>query len=229
MLVPHGDRFGCKDNMCLVTVKFDDGKINEYLLMLRRWQDAIGPHFDRAEFLGSIGLASRVIIEVPLAKGGRREFAFNVSDLPIKVIPKPAKVLSVPFGSSLADFKNLGEKRIGMSGEECYKIENKDLLALDGVEGIGSVCFFQGKFYAAVLETSSVKEDNSSTAIKAHLDKVFETEAQIPNPIKDFESWPGIGDDDGTHTKSAGAYLNDGATVFVIKDNVILPLQPEAQ
>jgi hypothetical protein len=215
----EGDRFQCEKEPCLMSAKFDNGKIVEFISDRGESGTTLTP-LATGSFAGAVALSSNLILELPLRNSGKRQFKFKSSGLKFKVTPSPAKsIFGLPWGASSSELRDASKPSVKKGGVVCYDVENLATLATPAIEGSGSFCFLNDKFYQVVLESKNTKDN------RGRLVKLANSEFGMGERYgMSYHSWPKPSDRvvDTSNTRGA-LYGTDGVGK---KDKAIFSYAP---
>ena len=221
---------------CKVSAKFDDSKINEYLIRVNRepTEDRAYALFsDSSALIGAALKASVIYIELPILNLGMKQFKFNLKGLHInqQYSPLNRKNISLgnlTFGKKIIDIPKELEVYKKDGKLVCYKSKKIDSL-IPGFKDkendiIQEICFFDNYLSSITLSPFDKK---SAQIIKTILNQSLGN----PDIYADLSNWP-KSDDRFIETKTLSAsYWNLGRKnhfegLFSIRDETIEPLIP---
>lgn len=202
-----GDSIQCPSNSCELSARFDNGRILELLAQSNDERKSIAP-LDAGAFAGAVALSKELIVELPLRSSGKVQFKFPTSGLKFSPAPIPAKAMfGIPWGSAASSLKAASTPVPKDGGVVCYEVSDLRSLPNTDVDGKGSFCFFNDKFYSVLVSSKNSK------ANRAKLVKLADVEfGPVDREVATYLSWPKSSGRAAKLRNTTGAmFVRDGA------------------
>lgn len=180
---------------------------------------------ESSSFAGSISLVNTFFVELPMAGGGRKQFKFEPDSPAFPRVYTPAfTMIGIALGGNLGDlpesFKSVG----AADSVDCREAKDVSDEIQSGKISSVRLCFFNGLFYMAFLESKN-KAEHLSIA------KYLSKQLGPKEPDSYMERWPAdSGKVINTNTMNASYWPDPkvkGAGQFMIIDNAIADLVPK--
>lgn len=212
---------GCAEQLCSVNMRFDSGRIIELKAIPADGRPNALYAQDPNLFVATAKLASQLIIEVPVIRGGRQQFKFELQGLSLDpVITKKGElvdgVAGFKWGNSLEPGDRFAPGRNPSGREKCFINTRSEKIAGQPVKSL-TLCTLDDRLVKAIFET----EKKPGKLIRKQIDKA------IGKPETDYEgTWTNWSNQIDSSLIDASVL---SGTTFVISYSPLENLEPPSQ
>lgn len=219
-----GDRGICSEQICEVSVRFDDGDIVKEFMSFSSDGKTIIPNRNSA-FSASVGLSKVVFIEIPLSGRGLTQFKYDVNGPAFDRIFNPSlRILGVDVGGAGGRLPGYFTEKNSTKDVVCRAAEDVEGVVPNSKISSINMCFYRGMLYSVFMKAKSKKEVDSIAAMLGKYLGPVDKESYFPE-------WP----------KSTGKVIDDftlkatywpdqkikNTGLYMIFDEGLAPLVPK--